>query len=292
MLRGWKLYGKVGLLIIAAAEILLFLGVEPFTVYFTPIVWTGYILLVDSLVYRIRGESFLSTRFKQFLALLPLSIGFWYVFEFYNLFLKNWHYVGLPESKFWRYLGYFWSFATIWPAILLTYQLLLSLGLFQPRKANQNSGLSQKFLTVSIIVGFVLLVWPLVFPSPYLAAPVWLGFVLFLDPINYLWGEKSIFKDWATGKRQTLYTLFASGLICGILWEFWNYWAEAKWKYAIPLAGGFKIFEMPAIGYLGFLAFACEVYIMYNFATGVWHKLKRLPAVAIEKSPDGANLQT
>lgn len=292
MLRGWKLYGKVGLLIIVAAEILLFLKVEPFTVYFTPMVWTGYILLIDSLVYRIRGESFLSRRFVQFLALLPLSIGFWYIFEFYNLFLKNWHYVGLPENKFWRYLGYFWSFATIWPAILLTYELLVSLRLFQPKRLIHRSELSKKFLTFSITIGSAFLLWPLVFPSPYLAAPVWLGFVLLLDPLNYWWGEKSIFKDWATGKRQTLYTLFASGLICGILWEFWNYWAKAKWKYTIPVAGNFKIFEMPAIGYLGFLAFACEVYVMYNFAGGVWHKFKSPFAVAIERSPDGGSLQT
>lgn len=288
--HGWRLYGKIGLLTIVAAEVLLFLGVRPFTIYFTPLVWTGYILLVDSLVYRIRGESLLTTRFKQFLVLLLLSIGFWYIFEFYNLFIKNWHYLGLPGSKFWRYLGYFWSFATIWPAVLLTFELLTGLNIFSSGKIDSEPKVSIKFLSILMASGIVCLLWPLLFPSPYLAAPIWLGFILLLDPINYRWGEKSILRDLVSGKKETLYALFASGLVCGILWEFWNFWAGAKWHYAVPIAGNLKIFEMPIIGYLGFLPFACEVYVMYNFAGGVWNKLKPSPAVIIKKRPDLAGI--
>ncbi len=237
-------------------------------------VWTGYILLIDSLVYGIQGRSLLNNRLRQFLVLLPLSIVFWYVFEFYNLFIKNWHYIGLPENKFWRYLGYFWSFATIWPAILLTYDLLLALNIFKDKKTSDSKRLSKAFLSISITVGLFSLLWPILAPSAYLAAPVWLGFILLLDPINYLIGGKSIFQAWISGKRETIYALFLSGIICGLLWEFWNFWAEAKWRYAVPFFDNLKIFEMPLVGYLGFLPFACEVYVMYNFAGLVWRKLK------------------
>ena len=41
----------------------------------------------------------------------------WLVFELYNLFIRNWHYVNLPAKPALRYFGYAWSFATIWPAI-------------------------------------------------------------------------------------------------------------------------------------------------------------------------------
>jgi len=286
----WKWYGKIGLLIIAAAEGLLFLQIRPFTIYFTPLVWTGYILLVDSLVYRLEGESLISTHLRKFLVMSALSIGFWYVFEFYNLFIKNWQYVGLPENKFWRYLGYFWSFATIWPALFLTQQLLESLNLFNVTTRISSGRLSPTFVKISVLVGTAFLLWPIIFPSQYLAAPLWLGFFLLLDPVNYLWGEESILGDWVAGKRESLYTLFLSGLICGILWEFWNFWAEAKWIYAVPIAGNLKIFEMPVIGYLGFLPFACEVYSMYNFAIGVWHKLKRTLGVGIVESCHGATI--
>ena len=51
----------------------------------------------------------------MFLALV--SIPLWLVFEFYNLFIENWYYTGLPENFALRMFGYAWSFATIWPAI-------------------------------------------------------------------------------------------------------------------------------------------------------------------------------
>jgi hypothetical protein len=43
----------------------------------------------------------------------------------------------------------------------------------------------------------------------------------------------------------------------------------------IPFAGP-KIFEMPLLGYLGFLAFAVEVYSMQNFLTTVLKRNQKL----------------
>ena len=40
-----------------------------------------------------------------------------------------------------------------------------------------------------------MLVWPLVWPSPYLAAPVFLGFIFLLEPINARLGAESIVAD-------------------------------------------------------------------------------------------------
>ena len=51
-----------------------------------------------------------------------------------------------------------------------------------------------------------------------------------------------------------------------MLWEFWNYWAIGKWIYTVPIPfAGPKIFEMPLLGFLGFPAFAVEVYSLQNF---------------------------
>ena len=52
------------------------------------------------------------------------------VFEGYNIFLDNWRYVGRPENPWVRIFGYNWSFATIWPAVLETHELLLAFGVF------------------------------------------------------------------------------------------------------------------------------------------------------------------
>ncbi|HXF41246.1 MAG TPA: hypothetical protein VN687_16135 [Blastocatellia bacterium] len=51
--------GQAGLLIIFLAEALLFSGNQIVGRWFTPIVWTGYVLFVDALVHKIKGRSLL-----------------------------------------------------------------------------------------------------------------------------------------------------------------------------------------------------------------------------------------
>jgi hypothetical protein len=99
--------------------------------------------------------------------------------------------------------------------------------------------------------------------APYLAAPVWLGFILLLDPINARLGAESLWGDWRAGRRDRLINLVLSGFLCGALWEFWNYWSRAKWLYTVPIMEHIKIFEMPLPGYLGFPAFSLECFTMY-----------------------------
>lgn len=258
----FKPYGLIGLFMIITAELLLFLKVKPVMIFFTPLVWTGYILFVDNLILKLQGESLIYNRRKEFFVMLPVSVALWLVFEFYNLFLDNWHYINLP--KLWiRLIGYTWSFATIWPAILETAELFRALHLFDKIKIGERT-ISPKVLKASIGLGAVFLIIPIAFPSRYLAAPVWLGFIFLLDPINYFLGTKSLLRDLEKGKLNILLSLLLSGLACGLLWEFWNYWALAKWIYTVPILENIKIFEMPVIGYLGFLPFAVECYVLYN----------------------------
>src|SRR5215475_8419708 len=120
-------YGWMGLAILAAAEWLLFRGVWPVTVYFTPIVWTAYILIVDAMVRAITGKSRLVDRPRKFLETALLSIPLWLIFEIYNLRLTNWTYTGVATSWAGALLGYGWSFATITPAILETADLVEAL---------------------------------------------------------------------------------------------------------------------------------------------------------------------
>ena len=51
------------------------------------------------------------------------------------------------------------------------------------------------------------------------------------------------------GSSARLVNLLISGLVCGVLWEFWNYWSGAKWHYTVPIMEHVKIFEMPLPGY-------------------------------------------
>ena len=118
---------------------------------------------------------------------------------------------------------------------------------------------------VLVGAGAAMLSWPIVWPSPYLAAPVFLGFVFLLDPLNARAGDESLLRDIRKGDYSRLINLLIAGFICGGLWEFWNYWARAKWIYTVPIVGDIKIFEMPVLGYFGFPPFALECFTMYVF---------------------------
>ncbi|MBU1207002.1 MAG: hypothetical protein KKH04_08755 [Proteobacteria bacterium] len=272
--RKLKFHGWVGLGIIGISEILLFAEVSFVKIYFTPLVWSGYIFFIDSLVYRNKGTSLILTRPGEFTLILPLSVGFWLIFEFYNLYIQNWHYVGLPEDLLLRWIGYAWAFATIWPAIIITAEALESWGqLYQGRIKPLK--IKRKHLYSSLVFGTFCLIVPLISSAEtakYLAAPVWLGFIFLLDPLNYWMGRKSLFGDLERGNPRTLYSLLLSGLICGLLWEFWNYWAGAKWHYTVPILDYVKIFEMPLLGYLGFPPFAVECYVMYSFTINAFKR--------------------
>ena len=264
---GLKLYGWIGLVIIAISEVLLFAGVPLVRTFFTPLAWSGYILLADSLVFRQKGNSLIMSRSREFLLLLPLSIGFWLIFEFYNLYLRNWHYVGLPEELPLHLLGYAWAFATIWPAILETAELLEGWAGISRRKIHPWR-IRNGHLASSLVFGAFCLILPFLTSLPvahYLAAPVWLGFIFLLDPLNYWMGRDSLFLDLANGDPRKLYSLLLSGVLCGFLWEFWNYWAGARWHYTVPMVGHIKIFEMPVLGYLGFPPFAVECFTLWAF---------------------------
>ncbi len=100
------------------------------------------------------------------------------------------------------------------------------------------------------------MLWPILQPSQYLAAPVWLGFIFLLDPVNRRLGAEALTWD------RTV-NLGLAGLICGIVWEFWNYWARTKWIYDVPILPHLRIFEMPVPGYGGFPPFALECFTMY-----------------------------
>ncbi|MFC1554999.1 hypothetical protein ACFL7D_10210 [candidate division KSB1 bacterium] len=257
-------YGWFGLLILLSGEVLLFSENLIISVWFTPVIWTGYILFLDSIVLKRTGTSFLK-RTSSFLPLiLILSIGTWLIFEGYNLLIKNWYYVNLPENIPVRYFGYAWAFATIFPGIFITYDFLYSFKWFKKFKIKPLI-LTQRTYHFIIIISTICSIYPLILPNEYLFPLIWISFIFLLDAVNYLLEGDSLFRDLEEGKPGRIYALFSAGLICGLLWEFWNYWAYSKWIYTVPYLPDLKIFEMPVLGYLGFPPFAVECFVFYQF---------------------------
>jgi len=274
--RRFPAHGWLGFVALAGAEWLLFQRVEPVATYFTPIAWSAYILIADAATFAITGRSRLNDAPLSLARMALLSIPLWLIFEAYNLRLENWEYVGVPLPWAAAMIGYGWSFATITPAIFETSDRVQAM---LPTVGGEPWKISHGAETFLIIFGAACLAIPLVVPravAAHLFALVWVGFLLLLDPINRRLGLPSFLGDLSEGFRRRAYGFLAAGFICGWLWEFWNYWAAAKWHYTFPMFQSMKIFEMPTPGYLGFLPFALECFSMYVSAAWVLGWVKRV----------------
>jgi hypothetical protein len=242
--------------------------------YLTPLCWTGFILTVDGALAA-RGRSWLRRAPAEMLLMAAISIPSWLLFEWYDRprFWQVgggelwWRYIGLPPWPE-RGLGYVWSFATITPALLLLAQLLEpAVGRLVGR--GQTGRVPRELMVGLAAVGGILAAIPLLWPSQHFAADVWLAWPLLLEPLNRAWRRPSIVRDLEVGRRARALALLLSGLLCGLLWEAWNWQAAARWSYTVPFLGDVKLFAMPILGFGGFAPFGLVVFAQYAFLRGL-----------------------
>lgn len=260
-----KIFISVGSFILIFSSLFLFIDGWFIKQFYYCTAWWSFIFLIDGVNYRIKKESLIISTPIEFVKIVFWSIGFWFFFEFINLHIKNWIYVSIPYEKWIRYPAYLLAYSTVLPGIFEVKNLLDNLNFFKDFKT-KGFVLTQRKINVFFYTGVISVLLFLIFPKIFFPL-VW-GFVVFLiDPINLKNNRDSILKEWSEGCFTNTIRLLLSGLICGVLWEYWNFWAGAKWKYIIPLPDilNFKLFEMPLLGYLGFPPFALECFIFYTF---------------------------
>jgi hypothetical protein len=245
-----------------------FASFQPHT--FTPL-WLAYIMVVNALCLRRTGRSLLTHRPLFLLGLFPASAVFWWFFEYLNRFVQVWYYVGASFGP-WEYFGYATlPFATVLPAVLSTQELIRSF-----------AGFRRAFNRVAPLSGFKHPIWPptvLAAASGGLAAIgvwpslfhslVWVAPLLIIVALKSLRDEPHplqhlIRMDW-TGPASAV----LAALICGFFWEMWNFYSLAKWKYSIPFVQRFEIFEMPLLGYAGYLPFGLECMVIADLLEGL-----------------------
>ncbi len=261
--RPFPWWGWLGLLTGAASWVLAwsrfswFAAFQPHT--FSPL-WFSFILVINALCYRQSGTSLMTARPGFFLLLFPTSAAFWWFFEYLNRFVQNWYYVGPEFSS----LEYFWyatlPFSTVLPAVLSTRQWLLSGHWIQDRYTNLKPfafGKSHWVAVASLFLAAAGLtaigVWPNFF-FPLL----WISPLLIIVSLQTLLNEQTILDQMSSGNWSVAVASILAALICGLFWEMWNYFSLARWEYSIPFVHRFLIFEMPLLGYAGYLPFGLE----------------------------------
>ncbi len=276
ILRGNLYFGT--LLLFAATLLLMFNNPFMKTWYYI-FAWWSFILMLDSINFRLRGNSPLSEGVFKFLFMGFISVSVWLIFELFNLRLRNWSYFDLPQGIFPRWLGYFLAFATVIPALIelsLLFQRIFrhrALKMFQVRPTKYLFSGSVFFGILSI--GSALL-WPnLCFPL------VWIGLYFFIEPLNYRLKTVTLWADIEKKNWVNFWSWIFSGLTAGFLWEFWNFWAGSHWEYSLPYLDFWRVFQMPVFGYLGFLPFALEIFVIWNLALAIQKKVKKSAPLSV-----------
>ncbi len=75
-------------------------------------------------------------------------------------------------------------------------------------------------------------------------------------------GDEHILCELTTGNWTGVVAAALAAVTCGVFWEMWNYFSLAKWEYSIPFVHRFQIFEMPLLGYAGYLPFGLQCAVL------------------------------
>ncbi len=229
--------------------------------------WWGYILGVDGLCSLRRGDSLLTSRRRFLVPMAIWSVTFWFFFEFLNLRFQNWYYVGVQRVESFGDLlfgGFFVvaCFSTVFVGIFETCDLLASWRVFdRPLSKTRQAESARPFpVWVSYAVqGLGVTMAGLAICFPYYLAPlIWGSFTFLVDPWNYRRGARSLLRDVEMRHWGLIARIFLAGLICGFVWESFNFFAPQKWIYTVRGLEGFKLFEMPLLGFLGFPGLAYD----------------------------------
>lgn len=231
--------------------------------------WLGYCLTVDGLVFMRKGTSLLTRSWRRYIGLFLLSAPVWWLFEIFNTRLQNWHYQGseaFTPLQFWLWATL--NFTTVIPAVFGSTELASSfsfinkLGKGPVIKDDRRTTLG--FFLAGWTMLLVMLLWPRLF-FPF----VWLSVYFIMEPLNVWLGYPNLTRWTKCGDWHPVITLWIGVLMTAFFWEMWNYFSFPKWIYHIPWGDCCHIFEMPLLGYGGYLPFALELYAFYHLVTGL-----------------------
>ena len=235
--------------------------------------WLGYILVVDGLVLSRTGTSLWTRSRRDFVLLFIVSAPVWWLFEVINRRTANWQYVGGDTFTGLQYVALCSiSFSTVMPAVFETAELARTFRWVE-RFAHGPRIPATPVLRLSLFLsGAAMLALTMLWPK-YCYPFVWSSLVLLLEPLNSWLGRSELMPQLERGDWRPVLSLAAGALICGFFWEMWNYYSLPKWIYHTPGAQFFHVFEMPLLGYGGYVPFALELYALKAL---LWPRSARL----------------
>lgn len=269
----WPVHGWIGLLLIIVFWYLNWSlsGLRTHWGFFP--LWLGYCLTADALVFYRKGSSLLTrTSLPRYVTLFVFSAPAWWLFELLNKQIRYWSYTAREQFTDLEYFCFATlSFSTVMPAVFTTAELAATFTWVQRSGAGPVAGKRNSTLWVFFLSGWVMLALVLLWPD-YFAAFLWMSVYFILDPLNAWAGNRNLLAYTAKGNWRPVLALWTGCLICGFFWEFWNFYSFPKWHYHLKYVNFWPVFEMPILGYLGYLPFALELFALYHLILGFFTK--------------------
>ena len=223
--------------------------------------WAGFILIMNALCVRRSGHSPMTDHPWAYAATFPASSLFWWFFEYLNRYVWNWYYLGVSDIGAVEYIVYASvCFASVLPAVCAVAAWLHTFPVFDDRVYRGMARVDLRrrgwclFLGTLAAAGLTGIVFVPDFAYPLL----WLSPLAVFLLVQFLMREKCVLDPLADGDWSVFIRFAVASLVCGFCWETWNYYAFAKWVYAVPWVHGFQIWEMPVAGFAGYLPFGVE----------------------------------
>lgn len=233
--------------------------------------WLGYCLSIDGLVFRRTGTSLLTRSWRKYIGLFLVSAPVWWIFELLNVRTQNWTYIG---AEIFTPLQYAFlttlSFTTVIPAVFGSAEFFASFDFIKRiTKSGPVIGTDKRTTLSFFILGWLMLALMLAWPKTFFPF-IWLSIYFILEPINVWLGNRSLAQWTAKGDWRPVIALWLGVLLTAFFWEMWNYYSYPKWIYHVPWGNWLHIFEMPLLGYGGYLPFALELYALYHLVSGLF----------------------
>ncbi len=266
----FPLYGWIGIILVLVFWYLNWFlsGLRTDWAFFP--LWLGFCLTVDGLVFLRKGTSLMTKNVKKFVVLFVISAPVWWLFELFNSFTRNWFYDG---RQYFTDLEFFIlasiSFSTVIPAVFEASELAGTFRWIKNLRTYKELKPSNKTISWFIFIGIFTLLLEVLFPAIFYPF-IWITVYLLVEPINIKMKNRTLLQYTGTGDWRPVVALWIGCLICAFFWEMWNYYSYPKWNYHLPMVNFLHVFEMPLLGYIGYLPFSLELFAVYHLISGIF----------------------
>jgi len=302
----WPLWLWIGILALGSSLILLwtkstwpatFLHWSDF-----PLFW-GLVLVIDGWTYvRNGGKSIISERPQEMVGIGVSSAMGWMLFEYLNFFVDdNWFYPFGNIIDREQFLLYAIVISTgLLPLSFVFYSLFNTFSVLKNRfTVGPKIILSETVKTVLLVVSLLSLFGSGLFPdelffSLWLTPAMVIGLVL--DKIGVWTPLRSI--GWGNWRPTLVFAL--TYLAAGLCLECENYFsgshegrevtftqAPAYWQYNLPYVNDFHLFEMPVLGFFGYIPFGIYVWLWWI----AFAYMQGIPSVFYDEKPFEPNIE-